>query len=368
MTETVLDGIPVGNEYPPYIIAELGHNHMGDMEECKRLMSMARDAGAQAVKLQKRDNDTLYTRSFYESPYNSENSYAATYGEHRDYLEFSFGQYLELQEFAAYLGITFIATAFDLPSVDFLEALDVPFYKIASGSVSNPLLLRKIAGLGKPILASFGGAKDEDVVRAVEALHSQEAPLVLLHCVAAYPARPPWFGLRRIDWLRETYPEHVVGFSDHDDGIALGGVAYAHGARVFEKHITRDHTNKGTDHAFSLEFGGLISYIKNIDEAAIADTILDHPVEVEKAPITKMRGSCFLNHDMKAGELVQASDVDIKSPEDGLAGWTYDDVVGNRLTVNVNKEQPLRWSYFADAPDLYGNSPLPPLSKEEQWT
>ena len=346
--EVILDGIPVGPDYPPYIVAEIGSNHLGDMDECKRLMSMARDAGAQACKIQKRDNETLYTQEFYNSIYNSENSYAETYGKHRDYLEFTFGQYLELQEFAAGLGITFIATAFDLPSVDFLEAIDVPFYKIASGSISNPLLLRRVANIGKPILASLGGATNAEVELAVEVLASRGAPLVLLHCVAAYPARSPWFGLGRIDWLQERYPEHIVGFSDHDDGVALGGVAYAHGARVFEKHITRDHTNKGTDHPFSLEFGGLVGYIKNIDEAAIADTILDHPVEPEIAPLQKMRGSCYLVRDMKAGEEVQAEDVVIKSPEDGLGGWGHDNIVGNRLVANVNKEQPLRKNYFQD--------------------
>ena len=352
MKETILDGIPVGNDYPPYVIAELGHNHMGDLDECKRLMSMARDAGAQACKLQKRDNETLYTADFYNSPYNSENAYAETYGKHRDYLEFTFGQYLELQEFSVGLGISFIATAFDLPSVDFLEALDVPYYKIASGSISNPLLLRRLAGLGKPILASVGGATNEEVIRAVEVLASQGAPLVLLHCVAAYPARSPWFGLGRIDWLKESFPGTVVGFSDHDDGIALGGVAYAHGARVFEKHITRDHTNKGTDHPFSLEFGGLVGYIKNIDEAAIADTILDHPVEPELAPLQKMRGSCYLVRDMKAGERITKDDLVIKSPEDGLGGWNYDNLIGNKLSVSVNKEQILRAAYFQDITKL----------------
>jgi N-acetylneuraminate synthase/sialic acid synthase len=346
MTETLLDGIPVGHDYPPYIIAELGHNHLGDMNECKMLMSMARDAGVQAVKLQKRENETLYTNAFYNSAYNSENAYATTYGRHRDHLEFTFGQYLELQEFAAGLGISFIATAFDLPSVDFLEALDVPYYKIASGSISNPLLLRRLARLGTPLVASFGGATNEEVARAVETLSEDGAPLVLLHCVAAYPARPPWFGLRRIDWLAETFPSYVVGFSDHDDGISLGAVAYAHGARVFEKHITRDHTNKGTDHAFSLEFGGLVSYIKNIDEAAIADTILEHPVEVELSPVTKMRSSCYLNKDMAVGQVVQAEDIVIKSPEDGIPGWGYDELIGRGLIVDVNKEQPLKWEYF----------------------
>ena len=190
MIKVILDGIPVGKNYPPYTIAEIGHNHMSNMDECKRLFSMAKDAGAQAVKLQKRHNKTLYTEEFYNSAYESENAYRPTYGAHRDYLEFSLEQYLELQEFATNLEITFIATPFDLPSVDFLEVLDVPYYKIASGSITNPLLLRKVARLGKPVLSSFGGATPEEVERVVLLFADAGTELILLHCVAGYPPRP----------------------------------------------------------------------------------------------------------------------------------------------------------------------------------
>ena len=160
MSDVVLDGISVGSSHYPYTIAELGHNHMGDIREAKRLMVVAQAAGVQAVKLQRRDNHALYTERFYNSPYGGENSYADTYGAHRDYLEFSLTDYLELQDYADQLGITFIATAFDLPSVEFLQELDVPYFKIASGSIQNPLLLRRVASLGKPVVASLGGAPD----------------------------------------------------------------------------------------------------------------------------------------------------------------------------------------------------------------
>ena len=345
--EVVLDGITVGLDRPPYVIAEIGHNHMGDVEECKRLFRMAADAGVNAVKIQKRDNETLYTREFYNSPYNSEAAYAPTYGEHRDFLEFSLGEYIELQEFANFLGITFIASAFDLPSLDFLEAIDVPFYKVASGSITNPLLLRRVAGLGKPILASFGGATDAEVFRAVETLSAQGSPVILLHCVAGYPPKPEDLNLDRILVFQEAYPGNVIGFSDHDDGISMALVAWAKGARVFEKHITLSHTNKGTDHPFSLEYMGLRAYIGNLHEAERASVLQDQPLEVELKPIRKMGAACYFNRDMKVGDVVTVDNLVLKSPIDGLKGWAYDDLIGSILIVDVAAESPLDLSMFS---------------------
>ena len=319
---------------------------MSDIEECKRLFVMARDAGARAVKLQKRDVEELYTQNFRDSIYNSENSYGRTYGEHREFLEFSFGQYLELQEFANYLGITFIVTAFDLPSLEFVEALEVPFYKVASGSITNPLLLRKIASLGAPILVSFGGAPDALVEAAVQTLAANGAELVLLHCVAGYPPKPEELSLERIKFFSAQYPDSVIGFSDHDDGISMALVAWSYGARVFEKHITLSHTNKGTDHAFSLEAAGLRSYIGNLNEAHIASPLRDQPQESELEPIYKMGSAVYLNRDMVKGEVVRAENLVLKSPAEGLPGWDYDDIIGQVLVRDVRSEEPLDWAFF----------------------
>jgi N-acetylneuraminate synthase/sialic acid synthase len=330
-----------------FLMDEIGHNHMGDIEEAKRLFVMAKDGGANAVKLQKRDNAALYTKEFYGSPYNSENAYADTYGAHRDALEFSLGQFLELQEYANYLGITFIATAFDLPSVDFLEAIDVPFYKIASGSISNPLLLRKIASIGKPVVASFGGATAEEVERVVVLFADAGTPLILLHCVAGYPPSKDELTLDTIARLRRDYPANVVGFSDHDDGISMALVAWTLGARVFEKHITNSHSNKGTDHAFSLEYMGLRSYTNNLHAAGRASAYQEQPLESERDPLYKMRSAVYTTRDMKRGEEVTEADLVLKSPENGLSGWWYDSLLGMIVTRDIKKEQPLNWEDFS---------------------
>jgi len=346
MTEIVLDGLTVGEERPPYVIAEAGNNHMGDLEEAKRLMEMAREAGANAIKFQKRDNATLFTKKFYNSPYNSESAYANTYGAHRDYFEFSLGQYLELKAYADFLGITMIATPFDLPSVDFLENVEIPFYKVASGSIHNPLLLKRIAATEKPIIASFGGCDWDTMEKAVHVLTERGSPLVMLHCTASYPAKPEYLGLERIAIMRFEYPDQVIGFSDHDDGIAMAVAAYTLGARVFEKHITMSHTNRGTDHAFSLEYFGLRSYVANLHKAHEAIKVLNHPLEIEKGPIYKMGYAVYPAAALKAGTIILPDDLVIKSPMEGLEGWEYNKIVGMTLARDVEKEQPLSWDDF----------------------
>lgn len=344
MIEVVLDGRPVGDEYPSYFIAEVGHNHQGSVVEAKRLIDVASIAGCNAVKFQKRDNRTLYTKSFYDSPYNSEAAYGPTYGLHREALEFNMDQYRELKEYAAEKDITLFATPFDIPSVDFLMELGVPFFKIASGSIQNPLLLRRAAEMGKPILVSFGGATHRDISRVVQEV--ERVPLVLMHCTAAYPTKVEDAGLKRITELARTYPWHVIGFSDHEDGITLGSPAYILGARVFEKHITLSHTNKGTDHPFSLEFGGLQKYIINIRRTETANNLPTYPLPAESKPLTKMGYSVYLSHDLPAGAVLRKDDLVIKSPASGLPAWEYDNLIGKTLVVNIKAEEPLSWSDF----------------------
>jgi N-acetylneuraminate synthase/sialic acid synthase len=152
------------------VIAEIGHNHQGSLDKARELFREAKLAGAHAVKLQKRHNRGLYTRAAYEKPYDNENSFGATYGEHREFLEFGKEEYVALQAYAKELGVDFFATAFDMASADFLESLNVPAYKIASGDLKSLPLLKHVASFGKPMIVSTGGALLEDVQRAYDAI------------------------------------------------------------------------------------------------------------------------------------------------------------------------------------------------------
>src|SRR5712691_2878583 len=163
MRRLTVDGVDIHDDAPCYVVAEIGQNHQGDVEKAKRLIHSAHEWGANAVKLQKRSNRTLYTREFYEQPYDNEFSFGATYGEHREALELGGDEYRELQAYSRELGIALFATAWDFESVDFLAELDVPAYKIASGDLKNTPLQRHVARLGKPVFLSTGGASMEDV-------------------------------------------------------------------------------------------------------------------------------------------------------------------------------------------------------------
>src|SRR6266480_5327724 len=152
-----IDGREIRDDRPCYVIAEVGHNHQGEIETAKRLIDAAKECGADAVKLQKRANRSLYTREFYEQPYDNEFSFGRTYGEHREALELSPDDYRELQAHAREVGITCFAAAFDFESADLLAELDVPAFKFASGDIRNTPLLRHVARFGKPMILSTGG-------------------------------------------------------------------------------------------------------------------------------------------------------------------------------------------------------------------
>src|SRR6266576_3663654 len=183
-----IDGVEIHDGGPCYVIAEIGNNHQGSLEQAKQLVTAAKECGVDAVKLQKRANRTLYTREFFEQPYDNEFSFGRTYGEHREALELSAGDLAELQTHAHELRITFFATAFDFESADMLAKLDVPAFKFASGDIRNTPLLRHVAAFGKPLILSTGGAEMEDIDRAVDAILPLNDQLCLLQCTAAYPA------------------------------------------------------------------------------------------------------------------------------------------------------------------------------------
>ncbi len=221
----------IGDHSECYVIAEIGHNHQGSVAKCKELFREAKLAGAHAVKLQKRDNRGLYTRAAYDKPYDNENSFGATYGEHREFLEFGATEYRELQKYARELGIDFFATAFDIASAGFLHALDVPAYKIASGDLKSTPLLKHVARIGKPMIISTGGALIEDVQRAYDTIMPINPQLAILQCTAGYPAAFEELDLRVISTYRDRFPNAVVGFSSHDNGIAMPVAAFVLGAR-----------------------------------------------------------------------------------------------------------------------------------------
>ncbi len=342
-----IDRRTISDDTDCYLIAEIGHNHQGSLEKCRELFHAAKECGADAVKLQKRDNRSLYTRAMYEKPYENENSFGATYGAHREALEFGRAEYVELRRYAAELGITFFATAFDIPSADFLADLDMPAYKLASGDLLNLPLLRHVARTGKPVIISTGGATLEDVHRAVDTIGEINPQLGILQCTATYPTEPEQMNLRVIGTLRDAFPSACIGLSDHYNGIAMAVAAYVLGARIIEKHFTLNHTWRGTDHALSLEPVGMRKMIRDLRRArlALGDGV-KRLLPGEESAMVKMGKTLVAARDLPAGHLLTAADVAVKSPGGGLPPYELDRLLGRRLSQALRADDVIRFEHL----------------------
>jgi sialic acid synthase len=338
--ELVVGPDVVSDESECYVIAEIGHNHQGDLEKAKALFREAKEAGASAVKLQKRDNRSLFTREMFDKPYENENSFGPTYGLHREALEFGWQEYRELQGYAGELGITFFATAFDFASADFLAKVGVPAFKTASGDVKNIPLLRYVAQFQKPMFVSTGTATMEDVQRAYDAISPINRQVCFLQCTASYPAEFAELDLCVIQTYRARFPDLVIGLSAHDNGIAMAVAAYTLGARVIEKHFTLNRAMKGTDHPFSLEPVGLRKMVRDLRRvrAAMGNGVKKvHPSETSAT--LKMGKTLVAAKDLPAGHLLTEQDVAIKSPGGGLPPYELERVVGRMTRHAVRTDE-----------------------------
>lgn len=327
------------NSHRTFVIAEIGHNHQGSLEKARELFLAAKESGANAVKLQKRNNKTLFTEELYNQPYDNENSYGATYGEHREALEFGRDEYRDLQGYAREIGLMLFATPFDFESVDFLAELDMPAYKIASADLNNTPLQKYIAKLGKPIFLSTGGGTMTDIRRAADTILPLNPQLCILHCTASYPADVKDMNLNVIPALLTEYPEQVVGLSDHENGIDAASIAYMLGARVFEKHFTLNRAWKGTDHSFSLEPEGMRKLVRNLHRIPVMlGDGNKQLLESEKKPLKKMSKSLVAARDLPAGHRLTEHDVVLKSPSGGLPPYELDNVIGMALRTGLKRD------------------------------
>jgi N-acetylneuraminate synthase/sialic acid synthase len=338
----------ISDETDAYVIAEIGHNHQGSLEKARDLFHAAKMSGVHAVKLQKRDNKTLFTKAAYDKPYENENSYGPTYGAHREALEFGKKEYAELASLAKDLKLDFFSTAFDFPSADFLAEMNPPAFKIASGDLKTIPLLKYVAKFGKPIILSTGGGGMTDILRAVDAILPINPHLSILHCTATYPTEPEDMHLRVITTLRDAFPDLVIGLSDHYNGIVMAPVAYVLGARIFEKHFTMNHTWKGTDHAFSLEPIGMHKMVRDLQRTRIAlGGATKQQLPQEKGAITKMGKSLFAKRALPAGHLLTEADIAFKCPGGFIPPYEIDKLVGRTLKVAVPEDAPFAFEQLA---------------------
>jgi sialic acid synthase len=252
----------IGDE--PFVIAEVGQNHQGDLKIAREFIRIFAFEGASAVKFQTRNNRYLFSEDAYSAPYESENAFADTYGAHREKLELDPAWLPILIEDCRKAGVKFMSTPFDEPSLDLLVRLDVDILKVASFDLGNLPLINRIGKAGKPVVISVGGGKGDQIRSSVDVLLRHNSEVAVLHCVSEYPTEFNRLGLSNIKRLIQEFPQCVIGSSDHFNGTLSGPVAYMMGARVFEKHVTLNRAWKGTDHSFALEPDGFRKFVRDI--------------------------------------------------------------------------------------------------------
>ncbi len=255
----------VGDGHPCYIVAEIGINHNGDLDLAKRLISVAVAAGCDAVKFQKRTIEVVYSTEELAKP--RESPFGTTNGELKRGLEFSIGEYAQIDHYCREVKMPWFASCWDEQSVDLIAEFNVPCFKVASPTLTDDNLLRRTRAKGKPIILSTGMSTLEQIDHAVEVLGKRD--LILLHACSTYPAYYEELNLRCIPNLRERYGV-PVGYSGHETGLPSSVAAAALGASIIERHITLDRSMWGSDHAASLEPNGitrLISYIRLVEKS-----------------------------------------------------------------------------------------------------
>lgn len=277
----------VGPGRPVYVIGEIGLNHNGDVSLAKELIDVAADAGAQAVKFQKR-TPAVSTPEHMKDVVRSTPWGEMTYLDYRYRVEFDREQYIEIGDHATLRGLDWFASPWDGPSVDFLEDLNVAAYKVASASVTDEGLLRRIEETGKPVILSTGMSTLEQIDRAVFLL--DPARLAVLHATSTYPLPPEEANLLTIPALAARYPGIPIGYSGHERGLQISIAAVALGACVVERHITLDRAMWGSDHAASLEPHGFATLVRDIRvlEEALGDGV-KRVFPGELAPLAKLR-------------------------------------------------------------------------------
>lgn len=340
----------VGDGEPPYVIAEIGANHNGDMALCRTLVDAAQQAGADAVKFQSWSKDSLISKAEYRRhpAYADPHRHCGSLETMVERYQFTADQHYEIARYCGERGITFLSSAFSPREIELLEDLGVVAHKVASMDVNHFILLERVAKTRKPVMLSTGMASLAEIDAAVSVLHeNRSGPIILLHCVAVYPPRSETINLRNIQMLRQAFCR-PVGFSDHSIGTAVPLAAIACGACVIEKHFTVDKALEGWDHAISANPEELAAIVRDgrLVHAALGTTerVLS-PEEREKRRGARRR--IVLRRPIRAGALLALDDLDFKRPGTGIHPNEAVYVVGRRVTHDLLADDELEWSDLA---------------------
>lgn len=348
MQKIKIDGRSIGNNYSPYVIAELSANHNGKLETALRIIEEAKKAGADAVKLQTYKPDTI-TLNCESEDFKIHGGLwdGRTLYELYEEAHMPWDWHKPLFEHARQLGITIFSSPFDNTAVDLLEELNAPAYKIASFEAVDLPLIKYAASTGKPMIISTGMADAEEIAEAIEAAREGGCnELAILRCVSGYPAPPEDYNLRTIPNMIERFGL-VTGLSDHtlDNTTAIASVAL--GACIIEKHFTLNRNGGGPDDSFSLEPAELVALCQGVKIAWSALGTVDYGCKSSEQGNVKFRRSLYFVKDMKAGDVITENCVRSVRPGFGLHPKYLMKILGSRVITNVVANSPVKFEYIS---------------------
>ncbi len=323
-----------------YIIAEAGVNHNGSFELACRLVDAAKEAGADCIKFQTFKAEKLVSKDAGKAAYQQEMTGGGSQQDMLRKLELSFDEFLRLKEYCEKKEIRFLSTPFDFESIRFLESLDMPFWKIPSGEVTNLPYLVALAKTGKPVILSTGMCTMKEIEAAIQVLKENGTEDIrLLHCNTEYPTPFEDVNLNAMKTMREAFGCEV-GYSDHTRGIEVPIAAAALGATVIEKHFTLDRTMEGPDHKASLEPDELAAMVQGIRhiEKALGSGIKE-PSPSEKKNIAVARKSIVASRPIRQGEVFSEENLAVKRPGTGISPMKWNDVLGNRAKRDFEEDE-----------------------------
>ena len=324
-----------------YIIAEAGDNHNGDFNTALKLVDVAKRAGADCVKFQTFVTEEIISKYAEMAEYQKKNTGKEdSQFEMVKRLELSFDEFRKIKEYCDRVGIQFLSTPFDLKSVDFLNELGVPFFKIPSGEITNYPYLIKIAHTGKPVVMSTGMCEPDEILAAINVLEKNgSGEITLLHCNTEYPTPLKDVNLYAMRTMKKMFGKKV-GYSDHTKGIEVPVAAVALGACVIEKHFTLDKNMPGPDHKASLEpdeLGRMVKNIRNI-EIALGDGV-KRVSESERKNIAIARKSIVARRNIQEGEILTEENLAVKRPGTGINPMQWMEVLGTRAVRDFKEDE-----------------------------
>lgn len=323
-----------------YIIAEAGVNHNGSFELACKLVDAAKNAGVDCIKFQTFKSENLVSNSAQKAEYQKDTTGDGSQVDMLKKLELTYNEFIKLKSYCDKVGICFLSTPFDFDSIEFLNTIDMPFWKIPSGEITNYPYLVALAKTGKPIVMSTGMCDMREIGDAINVLKINGAKNIkLLHCNTEYPTPFDDVNLKAMLTIKDAFGLDV-GYSDHTKGIEVPIAAVALGATIIEKHFTLDRTMQGPDHIASLEpdeLAKMVQCIRNIENALGNGE--KTPSLSEKKNIAVARKSIVANRNIKLGEILSADNLTVKRPGNGISPMRWNEVIGTTAVRDFEKDE-----------------------------